>query len=143
MTYGSIHNRIQERAVIGAPTPEVGMGATLLYFSDRHAGTITRIFKDRGQDALEVTEDSSRLVSGSKMSEEQEYEFQANPKGKKHYFKKDQNGFWRSMRYRVLHTEYDEEGDVRTETCSKFLSVIDGGPGLRVGERDEYYDPTR
>ena len=40
---GSLTNHIYSRAVIGQPNPEIGMGATVLCWTDRHAATITAI----------------------------------------------------------------------------------------------------
>lgn len=138
---GSVMNHLKAVGTVGEPTPEVGMGVTVLMWSDRRAGTIQRIFVDRGQAALEITEDKSTLVAGSTMSEEQEYKFEANPSGRKHYFKKVK-GVWREFHYRVLDSQYDAEADVRHDVCSKFLSRSSGGSCLRLGERDTYTDPT-
>ncbi len=38
---GSVINHLHSRAVIGQPEPVVGMGATMLLWSDRRACTIT------------------------------------------------------------------------------------------------------
>ena len=43
--YGSLVNRIQENSVIGQPIPTVGMGVTILGYSDRHPGTIIEVSK--------------------------------------------------------------------------------------------------
>ena len=42
--YGSIQNRISERSL--QPIPEVGMGATLIMYSDRHAFTVLEVSKE-------------------------------------------------------------------------------------------------
>jgi hypothetical protein len=139
---GSMVNHLQARATLGEPTPEVGMGVTILLWTDRHAGTIQRIFEERGQTVLEVTTDKATLVSGSKFSEEQGYTFEPRPDGPKAYFKKRLDGQWREFEYKVIDSKYDEATDTRHETRSSRLSLKDGGHGLRVGERDEYEDPS-
>ncbi|MBI0325563.1 hypothetical protein [Burkholderia plantarii] len=40
-------NHLQARAVIGQPEPVVGMGVTILAWTDRYAGTIVKIEKLR------------------------------------------------------------------------------------------------
>lgn len=43
--YGSLQNRIAER--VKNPKPEVGMGATALYWSDRHAYEVIAVKDDK------------------------------------------------------------------------------------------------
>lgn len=138
----SLTNHLMSRQVIGEPTPEVGMGVTLLLWTDRHAGTIHRIFEDkRIGTVLEITADSAKIVSGSMMSEEQSYEYTPRPDGPKRYFAK-KGSFWKEYHYKVLDTKYDEEGDVRTQIRSKRLSEVGTTTGLKIGERCEYRDPS-
>lgn len=138
----SLTNHLMSRQVIGEPTPEVGMGVTFLLWTDRHAGTIHRIFEDKKLGTvLEVTEDKATLISGSAASEEQGYTYEPRPNGAKRYFAK-KGSFWREYHYKVLDTTYDEEGDVRTQKLSKRLSETATSTGLKIGERDEYRDPS-
>jgi hypothetical protein len=102
------------------PTPEVGMGATMLGWSDRHAGTVI------GWDGkiLTVQRDHARRCDKLGMTDAQDYTYEADPKGSVTYFKLDRTGKWRS--------------------CSKSEKGrwILGETGLRLGVRDEYYDFT-
>jgi hypothetical protein len=135
-------NHLMSRQVIGEPTPTVGMGATLLMWTDRHACTIQRIFEDkRLGTVLEVTEDKATLVGGSTMSEDQDYTFESRPDGPKRYFAK-KNGLWREYHYRIIEYRYDEEKDERCDKRSKRLSESPTQTGLKIGVRDEYRDPT-
>lgn len=53
--YGNLNNRIIEAATRGQPAPEVGMGATITCYSDRHAATIVEVFNAAPKNALYVT----------------------------------------------------------------------------------------
>jgi hypothetical protein len=39
----SLHNELYGRMVIGQPEPEIGMGASILSYSDRHAASVIEI----------------------------------------------------------------------------------------------------
>ena len=56
--YGSLVNRLQERMVIGAPAPAIGMGVTMTSYSDRHAGTIIKIEKTGKSLLIHVQQDN-------------------------------------------------------------------------------------
>jgi primosomal protein N' len=43
----SLTNHLQSRATIGQPEPTVGMGATLLGWTDRYAGTIVEVLPQK------------------------------------------------------------------------------------------------
>lgn len=138
----SINNEMKARAVIGEPTPEVGMGATMLVGSDRYGCTINRIFMEGKRQVLEVTHDKTKLVGGAMLSEEQTYEYVPQPNAKRHYFAKNEAGFWQEMHYKIISSTYDAKTDERTDVLSKRLSVSRVSVGLRIGERDEYRDPS-
>lgn len=69
----------------GQPLPEAGMGITLLHWTDRRAGTITRVenFKSgprKGQPrSLWFREDHAIRTDNNGMSESQEYRYEPNP----------------------------------------------------------------
>lgn len=111
--FGSINSRIAETAT-ASRTPEVGMGVTINLFTDRHAATIIEVVSPT---RIRVQEDKAVLVSGSRMSESQEYEFTPDPKGLVRTFSKRKNGLW---------IEADSQRH--------------NGTSLTIGERDEYYD---
>lgn len=115
--YGSLVNRIQESTQ--APTPEVGMGATVLGYSDRYAGTIVRVDPKNG--AFWVRQDNAKRVDGNGMSESQTYEYSPNPEGREFLFKRVTRG--------KLKGQYREDG--RSQ-----------GNGVLIGQRRQYYDFT-
>lgn len=100
----------------GQPVPVVGMGATILGWTDRSAGTIVNV----GPNAkwIEVQSDHAKLVAGSAFSEEQTYEFSPNPKGAISRYTLRRNG------------AYIRAGEKMRD-----------GQMVRIGERDAYHDP--
>lgn len=73
--------------------PEVGMGATILFWSDRHAATITDItyFKTGAKagkpKTITVREDKAIRVDSYGMSDAQEYRYEPDPNGSVRTFK--------------------------------------------------------
>lgn len=123
----SVMNNIMSRAVIGQPAPYVGMGATLLGWTDRYPATIVQICTNKAGEIVEiqVQEDDAKRIDQNGMSEDQDYEYTPNTSGTCYRFKKDRKGMWREIRM----------GD-------KGRMVFTGGRGLRIGEREKYYDFT-
>ena len=121
---GSMTNHILARATRGQPDPEVGMGVTILCWTDRHAGTIRAILPNGD---IEVTSDRATLVKGSWLSEDQEYRYETieNAHPQRWRFK---DGIWR---------EVCQGDDGRWRLTAKGQ-----GSGLRIGERSEYRDPS-
>jgi hypothetical protein len=142
---GSVMNHLQARMVDGEPVPTIGMGATLLGWTDRYPATIVQVWVKRpgkpGELAggltperqaegyevarIELQEDRAKLIGGSEQSEAQEYEFTPNPQAALKTFRKNKAGLWRQ----VVKGESGRWCDA-------------GGKGLRIGERDAYRDPT-
>lgn len=125
--YGSIQNRIDEDAVIGQPEPYVGMGATLLLYSDRHPATIIAIVDD----VITVQEDYAIRADRNGMSESQSYVYVENPKAPLRYFRTAMRG-QRAGRWQ----------EVYRGISGRFRQVGSMGCGLRIGEREEYRDPS-
>lgn len=123
---GSVINHLHSRAVIGQPEPVVGMGATMLLWTDRRACTITNVQLVRGKTIVTVQCDRAKVVAGSSHDGSAEYEYGRNPFATEYHFRREDDGHWRQVR--INH---------KTGRWGK----IDGG-GLRIGERDEYYDPS-
>lgn len=121
---GSLVNHLQARGVKGQPTPEVGMGATLLSYTDRHPGTIISVETVRSVVYLEVQEDNYKRIDSNGMSECQDYEFTCNPNGAINTFRQGKDGMWEKV-YKNPETGRWKKTDSR---------------GLRIGERDRYYD---
>lgn len=123
--YGSVTNRIMERATVGQPEPTVGMGATLTSYTDRHAATIVSVETVGGRCRITVREDKANRTDKNGMSESQTYLYETDPNGAVHNFLRETNGRW------TLVTFND-----RTKRWNK----ADGGYGLRIGARDHYHD---
>jgi hypothetical protein len=120
---GSMTNHLYSRAVIGQPTPEVGMGATVLCWTDRHAATIVVVYRDG--EIITVQEDHAKFTGPPGMSENQTYSYSPNKNGSTYSFRKDKNGTWSQV---SLNPDTARWNKVK-------------GPGLRIGEREEYRDP--
>lgn len=123
---GSVVNHIHSRAVIGQPEPEVGMGATLLGWTDRHAATIVAVETVGKALIVTVQEDTARRTDKNGFSETQTWEFARNPDAFKLHYRRAENGMWARVRYN------DE---------TKRWNKVDGG-GLMIGRREHYYDPS-
>jgi hypothetical protein len=108
---GNLINRLQERTI--QPTPEVGMGATLLMYSDRQAGTIV----SAGPKTLVWQRDKATRTDSNGMSDAQGYRYEPDPDGVTRTFTLRQTGQW-----------------VQQGESAK------GGTKLGLGYRDEHYD---
>lgn len=110
---GSIINRIIES---GTPAePEVGMGATLMLYSDRHAYTVRRVEKSKSGKTVTiyVSRDKATRTDDHGMSESQTYEYE---------------------------TVEDAPQAKFVSRSGKPFRQYASGPILAVGGRDEYYD---
>jgi|SRR5208282_3469700 len=74
-------------------SPEVGMGATVCYWSDRHAATIIRV-ENNGK-RIVVQEDISIRTDKNGMSESQSYQYEPNPNGTTHLASLRKDGSYR------------------------------------------------
>ena len=121
---GSLCNHIFSRMTKGQPTPEVGMGCTILAWTDRHAGTIVKIDSSTKYPVLFIQEDHYKMTNEGGIWGNQEYEFTADPKGL----------IW-NFRCR------NEKWELVTKS-EKGRWILCCGEGLRIGTRDRYYDPS-
>jgi len=126
MAFGSITNDIISRSVIGQPEPEIGMGVTMCGWSDRDAGTIVDILRDKGSVVVKVVEDDAKRVDKNGMSECQDYVFTPNPDGRVFYFKRAPSGKWGEM--------------VENPVTGRLNKLRGGGKGLSIGRRGKYHD---
>lgn len=101
-------NRILENTK--NPKPEVGMGATIYFWTDRRAATVTKV-SPSGK-TIELQEDKATRTDNNGMSEMQRYTFERDPNGGIHLARLRKNGTW------------------KTAT----------GNGVTLGNRSEYYD---
>jgi hypothetical protein len=70
-------------------TPRVGDGATVLCWTDRHAGTIMKVTRY----SLTVQLDKAVRVDNNGMSESQEYRYEPDPDGRIEVFRVTKRGF--------------------------------------------------
>lgn len=73
---GSLMNHLYSR--MNSAVPEVGMGCTMLSWTDRHAATVIRVL---GPNAIEIQEDNAVRTDQNGMSDCQKYEYTPNPTG--------------------------------------------------------------
>lgn len=120
----SLMNHIHSRAVIGQPEPTIGMGATILGWTDRNPATVVNVFRT-GKSLYVVTQDDSyRRIDENGMSESQEYEYTPNPNGGKRTFRRADDGQWHAV--------------ALNDDTGRYVKT--GGNGLRIGEREKYHD---
>ena len=121
---GSLINHLYSRQTKGQADPVVGMGATLLGWTDREGATIVEVTKTKaGAWLIAVQEDNAKRIDSNGMSESQEYEYSPNPDAGKQWFRFDEGKGWRSVRFN-----------------DKGRWVLVDGDGLRTGDRDKYHD---
>lgn len=92
---GSLNNRLDETRVKGAPEPVVGMGATILMYTDRHAGTITEVRTNKKGKAtgIAVVEDKATRTDTNGMSESQTYSYERG-EGAPEWYTRRVTGQW-------------------------------------------------
>lgn len=105
---GSFVNQVMEQSRQAVPV--VGMGATELCFTDRHAYTIVEVMTPR---YIVVQQDTATRLDKNGMSEAQDYTFTPDPNGK-----------------RVAITLRKHNGWVERGGRARFA----------IGERSEYHD---
>jgi len=86
----SVVNWMMSGMTVGAPSPEVGMGCTVLKWTDRQAATIIKVTPK----TLTVQYDHAKRVDKNGMSECQQYEYSRNPEGCTRVFRLTNRG-WR------------------------------------------------
>ena len=126
---GSLVNNLYSRMTIGAPAPEVGMAATTLSWTDRHAATVTEVTELTSKVwayEIRVVEDKVLVIKGSTHDGSATFAFVPNPMGYADIYRMDRKtGAW-------VH------GYINQDT-GKFKK---GQGGLILGHRDHYVDPS-
>lgn len=89
MTTGSMINHLMGNSK--PAVPEVGMGATKLCWTDRHAYTIVEVVNPK---KIVVQADKVTRTDSNGMSESQSYSFERNPEGQKATLTLRKNGAW-------------------------------------------------
>lgn len=127
---GSLVNHLKASATIGQPAPVVGMGATMLGWTDRRAATIVSVREIGGSKVwsfeIEVVEDNFKVVSGSTHDGSAKFEFTPDADGSRSLYRFNKK------------TQAWVEGFINTDT-GRFCSLESS---LRIGERDKYVDPS-
>lgn len=120
---GSLVNHLYSRMTKGQPEPEVGMGATILSWTDRYAATV--IAWDAKKGILTVRRDTATRIDKNGMSDAQEWTYEPNPEGALYTFRQDKrSGGWQEVHFKPETGRWAKTG----------------GYSLRLGERNEYYD---
>ena len=102
------------------PAPVVGMGATLLMYTDRDAYTVV----SWDGKILGVTSDTANRIDSNGMSDSQDYEYVSNFNATPEFYKKDKKNNW----VRIVMNK--ETGRWKQYRCGN----------LKVGFRDAYHD---
>lgn len=110
---GSLINLVSGNARY--PEPKVGMGATILRWTDRDAATIVAVSASGKQ--VTVQQDKATRTDNLGMSDSQTYTYEADTNAPERVYTLRKNGAW------VL------KGD-----------MLKGGERLAIGYRDSHYD---
>lgn len=125
----SLVNNLYSRMTKGAPAPVVGMGATTLSWTDRHAATVTKVFELCGKRwayEIHVVDDIVTVVSGSTHDGSAKFATVPSTNGYARIFRQDRKtGEW------VAGYMNPETGKFKKSTG-----------GLILGMRDHYVDPS-
>lgn len=116
---GSLVNLVMGMATNGQPDPVVGMGVTMLSWTDRRAATIIKV----DGNVITVQRDHAKRTDANGMSEQQAYEYSPDTEGATYLYRQNKAGQW--------------VGVYRDSKSGRFNQ---NGSRLRMGERDEYYD---
>lgn len=114
--YGSIHNRLAENSK--QPKPEVGMGVTVMMYTDRKAGTIRDVHVNGKR--FWFTIDKAIRTDKNGMSECQDYTYEDQPNSQIYEAYLNKHGVWK----------------IRNKKNGPGL----GGTGLAIGYRRAYHD---
>ena len=91
---GNVYNHLDSRAVRGEPAPYIGMGATILHWTDRTAATVVKIEVIRNVTYITTQDDTYVRTDDNGMSESQNYDYSPNPSGRLRVFKKHPKTTW-------------------------------------------------
>ena len=113
----SFHNYLLS-GTKGQPIPEVGMGATILMWTDRHACTIVKVVHNGWlpPKKIAVQRDHAKRTDDRGMSDAQSYEYSPNTEAPIEWF------------------------SLRKDGAYVKVGASINGYRLRIGDRKEYYD---
>ena len=125
----SLVNHLYSRMTVGAPAPVVGMAATTLSWTDRHAATVTKVTELTSKVwsyEIEVVEDKALVIAGSTHDGSATFAFVPNPEGYADLYRMNRKtGAW-------------VRGYINSNT-GRFQKATGG---LILGKRDHYVDPS-
>ena len=125
----SLINNLYSRMTVNVPAPTVGMAATTLSWTDRHAATVTKVSALSSEvysHEIEVIDDKIIVISGSTHDGSAKFETVQNPEGHADIYRLERKtGKW-------VH------GHISRNT-RRFLKMPGG---LILGRRDHYVDPS-
>ena len=125
----SLVNHLYSRMTVGAPAPVVGMAATTLSWTDRHAATVTEVTELTSKVwayQISVVEDTVMVVRGSTHDGSAEFATVPNADGYADLYRSDRKtGAW-------------VRGYINKDT-GRFQK---SSGGLILGKRDHYVDPS-
>ena len=110
---GSLVNHLMSGSA-GA-VPEVGMGCTILLWTDRRPATIVEVNKEKTR--IVIQEDDAKRIDKNGMSEVQEWEYTSNPNA-----------------YKDTYTLRKDGSYVRLG------STLKDGTRILIGHREKYHD---
>jgi len=125
----SVVNHAYSRMTVGAPAPVVGMAATTLSWTDRHAATVTEVTELTSKVwayEIRIVEDKVLVIAGSTHDGSATFAFVPNPDGYAALYRQNRKtGAW-------------THGYINKST-GRFLKT---GGGLILGRRDHHVDPS-
>lgn len=115
---GSLINHLYSRT--NDAEAKVGMGATLLSWTDRHAATVVHV----SGDIVGVKRDNAKVVSGSAHDGSAVYEFSHNQEASTELFRRGKDGKYHGVYLNKETGRYKKNGN-----------------NILIGRREEYRDP--
>ena len=109
------------------PEPKVGLGATVLAYTDRYAGTIIKVWTKGKSKYITIQRDASHRTDNNNMSDCQSYDY-----------KPDANGVTWTFKSLDGKPSYEVKYNDITNKWNRY----EGGLRLLIGHRNEYYDYT-
>ncbi len=122
---GSLVNHILSSGAGDVSQIKAGTPATILSWSDRHPGTVFRVFTVGKSTIVEVRDDDYERIDKNGFSESQTYEYKINVKGYKSFWR-NRGGAWERVYMNV---------DTGRWTKSQ-------NGGIFFGRREAYHDFT-
>jgi hypothetical protein len=115
---GSLINHVLSST--NSPAPIVGEAATVLHWSDRSPATV--VAYDAAKQIVTLREDNATCTN----FEMQDYTYEASETGATYEFKREKNGSWVQVFF--------------NRTTGRWIKSK--GPGLIIGRREKYRDPS-